>query len=276
LSCRLASKGAHTILRILAPLRVAVERLSRGVVLRRRLPADLGGARIYVSPDSGLKLWHRSLGSIGTDLHDIVRRFVQPGMVVWDVGANLGLFAFAAAARAGPSGQVVAVEADAWLACLLRRSAAALPFGHARVDVVCAAAADRPGLLGFVIAARGRGSNALEGYGESQMGGIREAQTAAALPLEILLEHFGRSPEVLKIDVEGAEVLVLRGAAGVLSGPRRPVLVIEVAARNAEEVTALLLSLGYTFHDMDDGCRPVRRVAFNTLALPRGGSRGSY
>jgi hypothetical protein len=40
---------------------------------------------------------------------------------------------------------------------------------------------------------------------------------------------------VLEIDVEGTEVLVLRGAAGVLSRPRRPVLVIEVAARNAEE-----------------------------------------
>jgi hypothetical protein len=43
LNCRSASKGADAIFRIPAPLRVAVERLSRGVVLRRRLPADLGG-----------------------------------------------------------------------------------------------------------------------------------------------------------------------------------------------------------------------------------------
>jgi FkbM family methyltransferase len=248
------------------PMRDAIERLSRGVAFRRRLPDDLGGARIYVSPDAGLKFWLQRPGSIAADLHDIVRRFVQPGMVVWDIGANVGLFAFAAAARAGANGAVIAVEADAWLACLLRRSAAALPFDHAGVDVVCAAAADRSGLSGFFVAARGRASNALEGFGETQMGGVRERQVVAVLPLDALLERFPRPPHVLKIDVEGAEVLVLRGATEVLR--ERPVLAIEVAARNADEVTELLLGLGYALYDTDDDCRAVNRATDNTLALP--------
>ena len=45
----------------------------------------------------------------------MVHEMVRPGDVVWDIGANVGLFAFAAANRAGSSGQVIAVEPDLWL-----------------------------------------------------------------------------------------------------------------------------------------------------------------
>jgi FkbM family methyltransferase len=59
---------------------------------------------------------------------------VGPGNTVWDIGANLGLFGFAAAVAAGPSGRVLAVEPDTALAGLLRRSAA-VNREHAPVDV---------------------------------------------------------------------------------------------------------------------------------------------
>ena len=105
-------------------LRRLAERLSRDLTLRRRLPAEFGRAPILVTPSAGLRYITRRMDAVDPVLMGLAREFVKPGAVVWDVGANVGLFAFAAASLAGPGGQVVAMEPDAWLVQLLRRSAA--------------------------------------------------------------------------------------------------------------------------------------------------------
>jgi FkbM family methyltransferase len=52
-------------------------------------------------------------------LFDFSEKFARTGDVVWDVGANVGMFTFACAFRAGSSGHVVAIEPDAFLVDLL-------------------------------------------------------------------------------------------------------------------------------------------------------------
>jgi len=71
-----------------------------------------GRAPILVSPDSALAYWKPELGSVDPYLLSMVRELVRPGMMVWDIGANVGLFSFAAAALGA---QVLAVEPDIWL-----------------------------------------------------------------------------------------------------------------------------------------------------------------
>src|ERR1035438_8100235 len=89
-------------------LRTLAERFSRNIVLRRRLPRDLSGQFIYVTPESAPKFWYPSLERADTDhLMETVRRFVGRDSVAWDVGANVGLFSFSAAAKAR---MVLAVE----------------------------------------------------------------------------------------------------------------------------------------------------------------------
>src|SRR5437764_9039310 len=104
-------------------IRGIVERFGRRVVFKRRLPAEFGRLAVLVSPEAGLKFWRRDLSKTDPLLLRACRELVRPGDVVWDIGANVGLFSFAAAALAGPHGRVLAVEADTWLVDLLRRSA---------------------------------------------------------------------------------------------------------------------------------------------------------
>jgi len=85
------------------------------------------------------------LTAVDPTLLGLAREVVRPGAVVWDVGANVGLFSFAAASVVGPAGRVVALEPDSWLVGLLRRSAALN--GHlAPVEVLPVAVSDSVGV----------------------------------------------------------------------------------------------------------------------------------
>ncbi|MFZ3214340.1 MAG: FkbM family methyltransferase [Terriglobales bacterium] len=235
-------------------LRRLLEVASRGVVLRRRLPARFGSKRVYVSPECGLRYWRFDLGKIDPTLLDLAEYLVRPGDVVWDVGANVGLFTFAAAYRAA---RVLAFEPDPWLAELLERTAAFFP----NVSVIRAAVADYCGEGKLHIARRARGANFLLGQGSSQSGGTRRLAEVKVVTLDSLDQA---PPNVLKIDVETGELAVLRGAARLLA-QSLPTVICEVAKENVSAVTACLR--GYTLFDAERG-QPVNTAVWNTVAVP--------
>lgn len=231
-------------------IRRILKTLSRGVVLKRRLPREFASAPLLVSPDASLGYWKRDIGKVDPFLLSMVRELVRPGMVVWDIGANVGLFSFAAAALGA---EVVAVEADFWLANLMHRSTL---LNHLRVTVVPAAVSDAQGVSKLYVSNRGKASNSLRGDGP--------AQTVVTVTLDWMLDHFP-VPQVLKIDVEGMEFAVLNGARRVLQS--RPVIFCEVN-EDRDRVGNLLREAGYDFFAARESNRkPLRIPSRDTLAI---------
>jgi FkbM family methyltransferase len=221
------------------------ESTTHRLVLRRRLPPPFEKVRIYASSEGGLRYLRPNLKGVDPPLLRLVSDVVRPGNNVWDVGANVGLFSFAAAAAAGPSGYVLAVEPDAMLVGLLRRTAAASR-GHAEVDVMPVAIADDLAVGRFNIARRNRSTSHLDGFGTSQTGGLRSTQLVPTVTLNWLAANFP-APDLIKIDVEGAEMKVLNGGAHILR--TASVVICEVAGHSAPAVAGLLSSYGYTLYD---------------------------
>lgn len=213
-----------------AALRRFAEGWARGRRVRRTLP---DGTPLYVSPDAQLKYLR---GSFDEDLVALARDRVRPDSVVWDIGANCGVFAFSC----GHAHQVVAVEADPFLANLLIESRA---MNGSAATIVAAAVSDETGLASFSIAARGRASNHLTSTGgHSQTGGERARLMVPTVPLDTLLDRCG-PPTLVKIDVEGAEAAVLRGATRLLREVR-PTLYLEIAPGETATRT-ILEAAGY-------------------------------
>jgi FkbM family methyltransferase len=241
--------------------RTALEQVTHRLVVRRRLPAPFDAALIYASSEGGLRYLRPRLHGIDPALLRLAAEVVQPGDVVWDIGANLGLFSFAAAVSAGPSGRVLAVEPDTVLVGLLRRSAAA-NHDTAPVEVLAAAVSDDIGVARFHVARRNRSTSHLDGFGTTQTGGIRATDLVPTVTLDWLAARLPM-PDVIKIDVEMAEMKVLVGGTNVLR--THPTIICEVAECNAASVGCLLTSHGYV---LCDGDQPVASRIPTTVAPP--------
>jgi FkbM family methyltransferase len=256
----------------LVMFRSLLEKATRRSSFRRSLPALVGGSRIYVSGSAGLKYIFRSMDRVDPILCALAKEFVLPGNVIWDVGANVGLFSFAAAHLCGVSGKVVAFEPDVWLVQLLRQSSRIQPRSSGAVQVIPVGVAETCDIRAFNIASRSRSANFLAEYGSTQIGGVAERQTVVCVTLDWLAERLAL-PDILKIDVEGAELEVLRGAVALLQ-KKRPIVICEVSSERSPEVTALFQANGYVIFDGERALserRELDAAPWSTLALPRKG-----
>jgi FkbM family methyltransferase len=181
---------------------------------------------------------------LGTYEAAVLRAFaarIRPGMVVYDVGANVGLFTLAAVSRGA---RVIAFEPDARnRAFLARHLALNQPRDRARdrVEIVAAAVGRTAGRARYRPERTGlEGRVAPDGTVEIDL---------------VALDGLDRpAPDVVKVDVEGGELDVLEGAVERLR-TARPIVFLEVHDDREAPCRALLASLGYRMTPLGDARR---------------------
>jgi FkbM family methyltransferase len=256
-------------------IRKTMERLMRGRTFIRALPKRYAPTRLYVSPDSQMKYVLPGERAFDAELLQIVDLWIRPNSVVWDVGANIGVFGFAAASIAR-HGKIIAIEPDCWLANLMIQSKMIPENSQLQIEILCAAISNSVGVETLQIAMRGRASNSLAiAGGRTNQGGSRCEFSTVTLTLDWMLEYFA-PPTFVKIDVEGAEQLVLEGASRLLS-EIRPIIYVEVGKTQASSVSEMLQSFCYQLYDPLDSdlTRPLESCGFNTLAIHPASLAGS-
>lgn len=232
---------------LLVMIRHITELLLRKKIIKRSIMLKGETVPIFVSPDSQLKYLKRS-GSWDQDLINLASTQINIGDEVWDIGANVGVFSFAAAV-ASQSGRILAFEPDSFLVDVMKSSIHLNNLQN--VFIIPVAISEKNGFAEFQIAKRGRASNCLkEAGGRSQMGGVRITQTVPTLSGDTFSHNFNSVPNFVKIDVEGAELFVLRGLARVLK-QHKPKVYIEVSSKSKPEVASILQDLGYSAVDLD-------------------------
>jgi len=153
----------------------------------------------------------------------LIPLFCRPDRIGIDVGANMGIYAFAMAKHAG---QVIAFEPNTDLWPFLRR------FLGGRVRLEDAALSDRAGLAEFRVVADNTGVATIEARNPLSM--IDRPETIATRTVATrTLDSFGLTGvSFIKIDVEGHEEAVLAGARETIRG-NRPVVLVEAEDRHS-------------------------------------------
>jgi FkbM family methyltransferase len=155
-----------------------------------------------------------------------VQHLLRPGMTVLDLGAHHGLYSLLAAKCVGRDGQVIAFEPSPRERRRLARHLKLNRASNVKVQS-CALGPDSYGTGEFYLVQDGQ-----DGCNSLRPPAVREATCAIRVPLRRLDEEMERlgvtRVDFIKMDVEGAELGVLQGAAGILSGPARPAILAEV------------------------------------------------
>ncbi len=179
---------------------------------------------------------------------------VRPGDAFWDVGANIGYYARFVLNHCDPAA-LVALEPMELNLRRLRRNLGPLAGERARrVTLLELAASDAPGEARLRVDDFSGGKGAVEGQSEHEetigmgaQGGRVKTERVELARIDDLVEQRGLpTPDVMKIDVEGAEGSVLAGMGRLFeSGARPRLLVATHGVSKVRDVLSALLPLGY-------------------------------
>lgn len=196
------------------------------------------------------------------ELHALMAKYVKPGDVAYDLGANFGIFTIFLARLVGPEGRVYAFEPLPHTMADLKANVERNDLRN--VEYAAYAVADTVGRARFHIGSQlGSGHLDSTDHLHPKKG---EAVDVPVTTLDEFVSKGNRPPQFLKIDVEGAEGAVLAGGRTVLN-KHRPILAIEVhSAEQGNAVGSVLRDENYRVWRVDLGMTPVTRMTDGGLS----------
>jgi FkbM family methyltransferase len=203
-------------------------------------------------------------GSLEPGTAAVLTALAPPGGTVIDVGANVGMLTLPAARQVGPTGRVLALEAAPRVADLLSRMVRMNGLGW--VEVCPMAAGDEDGVLRFNLSAQTTHNSVLP------LDDVTETIEIPSRRLDTLLAP-GERVDLVKIDVEGAELQVWRGMQRVVGDNPDIALVLEFGPshlrKSGQSVAGWFESLestGLKAWEIDEASGAVRPVRDQGLA----------
>lgn len=170
------------------------------------------GHMLYVDPlDEHVSANIIANGHWEAHIHRALLSLIQPNFRIVEVGANVGYYTTIMAGAVGPGGFVTAFEGNPRLAGLVQRSV--LLNGYApRTRIIPKAALDQPGHIDFIVSRRNSGG----GYVTLWEGNpYEDGETLKVEAVRIDEQDVGRV-DLIRIDAEGSEPFILRGAEAAL------------------------------------------------------------
>lgn len=196
------------------------------------------------------------LGSYEFEKQVIIPQIVQPGDVVCDIGAHVGYFTIIFARLVGPTGAVYAFEPDSHNHSLIERHVALN--GLKNVTAVKAGVGDRDGVAYFEV-----GANSATG----KIAPASATQIELIELTEFLVRNKLRTPNLIKMDIEGAERVVIPALLGFIVKNRINVLVSTHADSITRDLVVLLEGNGYTVEPLQWANQPTVRSKINATLL---------
>lgn len=248
-----------------APRRYRVYRLLSRMAADRYEIYRVEGGLIYLNLHESAAMVQRAMSAYEPAKHALIRRHLRPGMTFIDVGANKGDFTLLAARLAGNSGTVISIEPAPENHSILQRSIELNDYTNIRVLQV--ALSDRDGTANLQIGSTS-GSHTLS----PEFNGLRTVAVPTRTLDGVVAEQQLGSVDMIKIDVQGLELAVLRGASQTLRANPGIILLLDLPKQSEKRraIGEYLAPFGFTYFPDCDELAPTRDLparAFEVAAI---------
>lgn len=170
----------------------------------------------YPSPDMVVDRYERATT-------DLFKQLLRPGMVFVDVGANIGYFSLLAAKLVGTEGKVYAFEPEPGNHGLLRKNIELNSYSN--IQAIRKAVSNKSETTQLFLSALDSGSHSL--YSEAARGVNESVQVTTTTLDSFLAAEAWPGIDLVKIDVEGAELGVLEGMESLIERSPALKLIVE-------------------------------------------------
>jgi len=216
----------------------------------------VGGGRMILDTNNEVAQRIRCEESFEPAVRREIERIASEGVNVIDIGANIGYFTILASRLIGPEKRVFSFEPQARVVNLLRRN---IEFNAlSNVEVFTFALSDTAGVATFNVPPDGD-----EAFGSMRVNGrftVAKTVQVETKRLDDVLHDLG-NPKIglIKLDAEGAELLILHGATKLLSTKDKPDLIFEANEVNCKpfgycvfDILKYVHSFGYQLRQLDE------------------------
>lgn len=211
------------------------------------------------------------MGTNETPVQNTLARVTKMGDVFYDIGANVGFFTMIGAKLVGATGAVYAFEPVPYLARAVHQNACRNRFWN--VNIIEYAVADRVGTDTLQLTAHPGGATL-------SSTGVRPADVVEEVPVNLMTidawvaDGRLKPPNVVKIDVEGAEEAVLKGMIHTLLA-HRPTVIYEIDDLNEAsyvqrraQLMSFFTRIGYQVYHLADSYAGAASFVGHAVALP--------
>ena len=192
------------------------------------------------------------LGTYEPELQQAIEKLVEPNQVIFDIGANIGYVTLMFANNVGSGGRVYAFEALPQNVSRLNQNITINDF-QSRVTIIQAAVQIQSGETEFLIGPSDAMGKASGSAGRENLE-YQEKIVVKGISIDESIKDSGTPmPDIVKIDVEGGEVLVLPGMRELLK-QRRPIIFLELHGSDSAQISWYeLTKSGYKICLMEAG-----------------------
>lgn len=215
----------------------------------------LAGFKMILNLQTEKDYW---LGTYEPDLQAAARELVKSGMVVYDIGGNIGYISLMMARLCTPGGQVFSFEA---LPANLKRLEENIQINglDKKIQIQPIAIVDKTRVVRFLIHSSSSMGKAAGSAGRKEEYD-HEINVKGTSVDDFVFKGRHPAPDIIKMDIEGGEVLAVQGMQRLLK-EKHPIFLVELHGKEAAKaVWAAFHKAGYDVFEMKEGYRKIKSL----------------
>ena len=217
---------------------------------------QMKGVTICLNKQDSIVSGALALGCYESHLLDKFLDLLKPGMFVVDIGANIGLYTILSSSRVGPKGKVVAIEPEPTNCSYIAKSLAANQFTNGTIHQK--ALSDKNGEITLFLCESNNADHRIYDAAEGSTSLGRKGVSIPTARLDDLLGEDRSKVDLIKMDIQGAEAIALKGMLGTLTANPKLKMMMEFwpwglkqAGSDPKKLLKDLRDIGFNIFEFD-------------------------